>query len=199
MLMLLAAPAARAQERRASVGAEVGYSRSDLGGPDAQQLRSRQGALTGVYLDLPIRGGFGVRPELLFALKGGRAETAGEGGTTLLDIELAYVEMPLLVRLQWPRGRYRPVIFGGPAPAVQIGCDLRVVLPGQEVRATCADPTVTLFRDLDFGLVAGGGVEARFSQAALALEARYTTGLRSALTTADVRNRALGVLLALTF
>jgi hypothetical protein len=58
---------------------------------------------------------------------------------------------------------------------------------------------VTLFRDLDFGLVAGGGVEARFSQAALALEARYTTGLRSALTTADVRNRALGVLLALTF
>ena len=34
------------------------------------------------------------RPELLFSIKGGRTQT----GTVLLDIELAYLEMPMLAK-----------------------------------------------------------------------------------------------------
>src|SRR5512138_1590698 len=59
---------------RKTVGAEVGYSRTNLGGGDADQLGSRQGALTGVYLQLPLGGRLSLRPEVLFALKGGRAQ-----------------------------------------------------------------------------------------------------------------------------
>ena len=107
---------------RPAVGAEVGYSRSDLGGADAQRVRSRQGALTGVFLVAPLAGPISLRPEILFALKGGRtqADVAG-GGTVELDIELAYIEMPLLLKLGAWRGRFRPMVFGGPAPALQIG------------------------------------------------------------------------------
>jgi hypothetical protein len=67
---LLTAPlgVALAQEQRATVGAELGYSRSDLRGADATGITARQGALTGVYLDAPLVGRLSFRPELLFAL-----------------------------------------------------------------------------------------------------------------------------------
>jgi hypothetical protein len=58
---------------------------------------------------------------------------------------------------------------------------------------------LSAFRGFDVGMVVGGGLEVRWPQSALALEARYTAGLRSVLDGADVRNRAFGVALALTF
>ena len=198
---LLTAPlsAAVAQEQRSTVGAELGYSRSDLRGADATGVSARQGALTGVYLDAPLVGRLSFRPELLFALKGGRATTDLEGGgTALLDIELAYLEMPILLKLTPLRRRIRPVLFAGPAPALQIGCDFQVILPNQPVSATCAEAGFSV-RDLDVGLVAGAGMEIRWGQSALALEGRYTTGVRSILRGAEVRNRAFGVVLVLTF
>jgi outer membrane protein with beta-barrel domain len=198
---LLTAPlgVAVAQGQRATVGAELGYSRSDLRGADATGIQARQGALTGVYLEAPLVGRLRLRPELLFALKGGRATTDVQGGgTALLDIELAYIEMPILLKLTPLRRRVRPVLFAGPAPALQIGCDFQVILPNQPVSATCAEAGFSV-RDLDLGLVAGAGFEIRWPQSALALEARYTSGLRSILDGAEVRNRAFGLVFALTF
>jgi hypothetical protein len=194
-----------AQERvpfshRAAVGAEVGYSRSDLVGADAERVESRQGALTGVYLQAPIHSPLFLRTEVLFALKGGRSRTPAEGGgTTDLDIELAYIELPVMLRAGVMRGRFRPMVFGGPAPSLQIGCDVQVIRPSAPVRDTCDQSPLSAFRGFDVGMVVGGGLEVRWPQSALALEARYTAGLRSVLDGADVRNRAFGVALALTF
>jgi hypothetical protein len=123
-------------------------------------------------------GGLAVRPELLFSLKGGRtlAELEG-GGTATLDIELAYLELPVLAHFAPAVGRYRPVFFAGPAPALQIGCDLQLVIQPDPLRLTCSQADIT-FREWDLGMVLGGGVEAHFNRATLALEARYTAGLR---------------------
>ena len=156
----LAAQAQAAGQRgpRPAVGAEVGYSRSDLGGPDAQRVRSRQGALTGVFLVAPLAGPLSLRPEILFALKGGRAQSSVVGGGTVeLDIELAYIEMPVLMKVGAPRGRFRPMVFGGPAPALQIGCDLQVVDPATPARAACDQTGLPPFRQFDVGLVAVEG------------------------------------------
>ena len=71
--------------------------------------------------------------------------------------------------------------------------------PNTPVRTTCDQTGQPPFRQFDVGLVAGGGLEVRWPQSALALEARYTTGLRSVLDAVDVRNRSFGVVLALTF
>jgi hypothetical protein len=202
---LLSPPlAAQAPPRRSSlrpaVGAEVGYSRSDLSGSDAQRVESRQGALTGVYLQVPLKPPVFLRTEILFALKGGRTQTVvDQGATRDLDIGLAYIEMPLLVRVGATRGRFRPVVFGGPAPSLQIGCDLQVVDPNTPVSATCDQTDIPKFRQFDVGLVAGGGLEIRWPQSSLALEGRYTAGLVSVLPGVNLRNRAFGIMLALTF
>jgi hypothetical protein len=196
----LAAQAAPRRGPRPAVGAVVGYSRSDLGGPDAQRVSSRQGALTGVFLLAPLAGPLSLRPEILFALKGGRAQASVQGGGTAeLDIELAYIEMPLLVKVGVRRGRFRPMLFGGPAPALQIGCDLQVIDPNTPVRSTCDQTGLPPFRQFDIGLVAGGGIEVRWPQSSLALETRYTRGLRSVLDQVNVKNRTFGIVLALTF
>jgi hypothetical protein len=119
-------------------------------------------------------------------------------GPAVLDIELAYLELPVLLRFA-PPGRVRPVLFAGPAPALQIGCDFSFVFPTDSARVTCGRDEITVIREWDIGLVAGGGIEWRFVQAALAIEARYTAGLRSILDDVQIRNRGLGILLALTF
>jgi hypothetical protein len=199
-LVLAAQAPARPRGPRPAVGAQVGYSRSDLGGPDAQRIQSRGGALTGVYLQAPLGRAVALRPEVLFALKGGRAQASVEGGGSAeLDIGLAYIEVPVLLRVGVPRGRFRPMLFGGPAPALQIGCDLQVVDPTFPVRASCDETNLPPFRQFDIGVVVGGGLEVRWPQSALSLEARYTSGMRSVLDDLDVRNRAVGVVLALTF
>jgi hypothetical protein len=203
MLLLPAVLSAQAPPRRSSlrpaVGAELGYSRSDLGGPGAERVESRQGALTGVYLQMPIKPPLFLRTEILFALKGGRFQTVVNGLTRDLDIGLAYIEVPLLLRTGVTRGRFRPMVFAGPAPSLQIGCDLQVIDPNTPVSATCQESDAPPFRQIDFGMVVGGGLEMRFPQSSLALEARYTAGLRSVLEGVDVKNRAFGVALALTF
>lgn len=191
--------AAGVRRSRSSVGAMVGYSRTDLVGRDAQGLRSRQGALTGVYLQGPLVGPIGLRGEVLFALKGGRAETTvAGGGTAQVDIGLAYIETPLLLRAGLPTERFRPVLFGGLAPSFEIGCDIQVIDPTQPVRATCAQGNLAV-RSFDLGAVVGAGLEVRWPQSALSLEARYTSGRRSVIRGFEIRNRAYGVVLALTF
>jgi hypothetical protein len=97
------------------------------------------------------------------------------------------------------------VLFGGPAPALRIGCDFLLFTPqgpGEPVleeRVTCGRDDVAIVRELDFGLVLGGGIEGLWPSAALSLEARVTSGIRSVFDGVEVRNRALGILLGLTF
>lgn len=199
LLVSVAVTPLAAQRPRPAVGAHVGYSRSDISGADADQIRSRQGALTGVFLQFPVNRALAVRPELLFSLKGGRTAAAIEGGgSATLDIELAYLELPLLAHFSPPVGRYRPVLFAGPAPSLQIGCDLQLVIEPEPRRLTCNEADIS-FREWDFGLVAGGGVEAHLNRSTVALEARYTAGLRSILEDLRVQNRSFALLLALTF
>ena len=179
---------------RPAVGVQVGYSRTDLAlGGSGNLLNSRQGAITGVYLQFPVRDFLAIRPELLFSLKGGRAAATAQGD---VDIELAYLELPLLLRASIPTGALRPVLFAGPSVAIQIGCDFTF---SDTTRATCGQDRLTIVREWDFGLVGGGGVEMRLRRATVALEARYTVGTRSVLEGVELKNRSFGLVLALLF
>jgi hypothetical protein len=192
---------AGAQER-AAVGAEVGYSRADLTGASSDLVESRQGAITGVYLHLPLSRVLSVRPELLFSLRGGRALVRVEGSITELDIELAYLEFPLLARAILPRGRIRPAVFGGPSVALQIGCDLLFTFsPDSTGRFTCGQEQATSqVREWDLAWVAGAALELHLPRTTLALQGRYTAGFRSILEgPVDLRNRGIAVLFGLTF
>jgi hypothetical protein len=207
LCLLAVARNAGAQEERAGVGAQVGYSRAGLTGRNADLEGSRQGAITGVYLHLPMNRMVSVRPELNFSLRGGRtlARIVDSETIALIDIELAYLELPVLARLTLPRGRFRPAVFGGPSVGVQIGCDFLIIVPTDSLRATCGqkDPTgadeVTGVREWDVGWVAGAAIEMHLPRTTLALQGRYSSGFRSVLETVDLKNRGMALLFGLTF
>lgn len=199
-----------AAQAGAAVGAEVGYSRADLIGEDSDLVDARQGAITGVYLHLPLTPMISVRPELLFSLRGGRTLVLLTGRDTIpdevaeLDIELAYLELPVLARLVLPRGRIRPAVFGGPSLALQIGCDFLFETSDSLSRFTCGEEVgqqvVNQVREWDVAWIAGAALELHLPRTTLALQGRYTAGFRSILEgPLDLRNRGVAVLFGLTF
>lgn len=199
---LLAAARQVGAQQRAAVGAQVGYSRADLTGENSDLVQSRQGAITGVYLNVPLNAVASVRPEVLFSLKGGRTLAFIQGTTTiaLVDIELAYLELPVLARVSLPRGRFRPAVFGGPSVGLQIGCDFLITVASDSTRFTCGQDAVSGVREWDFGWVAGAAVEMHLPRTTLALQGRYSAGFRSVLEGAvDLRNRGMALLFGLTF
>jgi hypothetical protein len=139
---------------------------------------------------------------VLFSLKGGRILTAvtGTSEIALVDIELAYLELPVLARLTLPRGRFRPVVFGGPSAGIQIGCDFLTIFATDSTRRTCGQDPVTQVREWDFGWIAGAAMEMHLPRTTLALQGRYSAGFRSVLEgNVDLRNRGMAVLFGLTF
>lgn len=207
--LCLAAGSAAAQ-RGPAAGAEVGYSRADLIGANADIVESKQGAITGVYLHFPVTSVVAIRPELLFSLRGGRTVVgiAGTDDLAVIDLELAYLELPVLARLVWPRGQVRPAVFGGPSVALRIGCDFLFVT-ADTARSTCGQDgeeeelsgvDVSQVREWDMGWVVGAAVELYLARTTLSLQGRYTEGLRSVLETGiDLKNRGAAVLFGLTF
>ncbi|HWB42276.1 MAG TPA: porin family protein [Gemmatimonadales bacterium] len=200
---LLAGVRPAAGQEGAAVGAQVGYSRADLTGENANLVDSRQGAITGIYFQLPLNRLVSVRPEVLFSVKGGTTLTRIGGGTdlALLDIELAYLELPLLGRLTLPRGRFRPAVFGGPAIGIQIGCDFLFTTPTGSVDGTCGEDSSTAgVSEWDYGWIAGAAIEMHLPRTTLALQGRYSAGLRSVVEgPVDLKNRGIAVLFGLTF
>jgi hypothetical protein len=206
---LVASRTAAGQEG-AAVGAEVGYSRADLIGGDSDPVESRQGAITGVYVHLPLNRVVSVRPELLFSVRGGRTPVGIAGPPTddfaEIDLELAYLELPLLARMVLPRGRFRPAVFGGPSLALQIGCDF-LFITADTSRSTCGQeedsdlPALAKqVREWDLAWVAGAAMEMHLPRTTLSLQGRYSAGFRSVLQGGvDLRNRGLAVLFGLTF
>jgi hypothetical protein len=200
--LMLAAPGLIAQQR-ASVGAQAGYSRADLIGDASDLVASRQGAITGVYLHVPLNSILSMRPEVLFSLRGGRTLVRFGPDIVDVDIELAYLELPLLARVALPGGRLSPVVFGGPSFSLQIGCDFLFVADstfretcGQEMRVVPLPP----IREWELGWVGGVAVDMRLPRTTLSLQGRYYRGFRSFLEgNVDLRNRGIAVLFGLTF
>ena len=198
-LALVPAPA-RAQIDRDLVGFEIGYSRADLGGAEGATFAARASTLAGAYYTARFGRSFAVQPQLLLALKGGRLPvTLDDGTVAVVDFELAYIEVPVLLRLSGPRfaGRIRPVVFGGVAPAFNVGCNLELEEPA--LRFECNQELTSQVVRLDLGLVGGFGVEAPWSDAALGLQFRYTLGTRRVLGVGDARNRQFAITFALSF
>jgi hypothetical protein len=124
----------------------------------------------------------------------------------VIDLELAYLELPLLARLVLPRGQIRPAVFGGPSVALQIGCDF-LLITADTARSTCGQEEesevpllVSQVREWDLGWVAGAAVELYLRRTTLSLQGRYSEGVRSVLEGGvDLKNRGVAVLFGLTF
>ncbi len=202
-LALATTGAARAQTVPVTLGMQIGYSESGFVGGGGSVNENRAGTLFGVFVDRRIAGPLGAQLELFFAKKGGGFTSAVGDVPVRIGAQLVYLEVPLLARLAIPIGssRFRPVLFGGPAAAFNIGCEFQAEIPGQVVQVGCSDSAGTgvPLRGVDFGAVVGGGFEYARRTTALRVEFREDFGLRRVLLDDVLKNRTWAVLIGVTF
>ncbi len=147
----------------------------------------RRGVVAAVFLHFPVTERFGLQQEVLYARKGSRQAIGVDilEIPTTLDVvyDLDYLEIPLLLRFVWLRGRGFDVYsLGGFAFALKVKdrYRLRGLLVGEEdedpipLRADAPMDEVDIF---DFSFVYGMGLEVPALGRRLLLEYRFALGL----------------------
>lgn len=203
--------ALEAQRDPSVVGLQLGFARASLesfalsGASGTLSLPdARDGAHVGVYFRQRLLPVVWLQPELNFVLKGGAEQFAGTG---TVELELGYLELPMMIRLAptYRRKAIRPVLFGGPAISFRISCALGGTLPDSSLATICQEgatgaPGVgDTFTGVETSGIVGGGVELDRAGIAIALEARYSWGLSDVLANSGGgKNRFFALLFALS-
>jgi hypothetical protein len=174
LLVALSASSARAEGR--TFGIEAGADAATLSPPGAgETLTMRPGMVIGFYTVIPILKSVSFVPELLYVQK----YTQRTVGSTSTDLQIDYVELPLLAKMP---------LFWGTYITEGVSLGFPVQMRGGPA------PNLAQITSPDVAVVIGGGYNIRKK---LAIEFRYDGGLRRVVTldTAPVqRTRAYMVL-----
>ncbi len=206
-VLALGLTAGQAEAQSREIGFKLGPSfatlagaeeaiRNDFGVPGLEvSSTTRSGLAAGGFFRL----GFGpasLQTELLYVQKGGGGEVSIPGeGSASIDLELDYVEVPVLLRLAVPVGLFRSYIFAGPAVSFEVGCQVRFEVLGESETEDCEDDFDRSTTDV--GVMAGAGFALPVGIGRILLEARYNVGLVNLEDDPegnnDIKNRALNV------
>ena len=126
-----------------------------------------------------LSGPFSVQPELMVVTKGADIDRLIDDD---FELELKYLEVPLLLRASTRWGRFHPYVMAGPTISFEYDCEVDAVVDeqGQESDFDCEQIGATdVFErnTTDLGVTGVLGVEyAGWGPGNVLLEARYTHG-----------------------
>lgn len=113
------------------------------------ERKRRIGAQAGVFATIPVRGAWSVQPELNYTQKGVRVETSFapvDGGPATFDLDLDYVEVPMLLRFDAARNRtWHPFAVAGPSLGVRVRCQSDLSTSGVTFSSRCNAPDGALY------------------------------------------------------
>lgn len=203
LVATLVAPTVLPAQDNPTLGVEFGYTRAGFSGSDSRGVSLREGAVAGAYFQAALSSWLAIRPGIHIASKGGATTVVREGSTEPLrfELDLVYLDLPVVLRARIPAvGRTRVILTGGVVPGFRIGCNAEFSREGFTVlRAECSEASGTSFRTWDFELLAGAGFGIPIEGSELALEARFTRGLRSVSSLGDIKNQALTFTISVPF
>lgn len=193
-------------------------------GESAIANKQRAGVQAGVYAVIPITARLSLQPELHYAQKGGKAELTGIDSTLLasyaaeqftIGFKFAYVDIPILARMDFGSGTWRPFIVAGPAFALRTTCKVSTELAGLSLDASCdegeslgGDPNPSAessdpVKKTDISALGGVGISGQLMGRAISAQLRYSQGLTSIATEKfegfSPRNRGLSFVLGVGF
>lgn len=225
--LLLVPCASTAAQSRIEAGALGGLSlasvtesgNENLGIPGVSaESRRRTGFQLGAYLRLPVGGIFSLEPELHYIRKGVNFDAVvpiglGTGGDSSplasgdISLDLAYVEMPVLLRADFGQsGRVRPFVVAGAAVAYRVACTVSVRTAQGSFGTDCDVPSDEgdgPLRTWDAGGIVGAGLAGDIGQRRVSVQARYSRGFTTlARQTVDgyaPRNSVISILLGVGF
>jgi hypothetical protein len=182
----LASPAT-AQNR---AGLSLGATASNLYGDDIVARGDTEwGFYGGAFGETAVADFLALHLGVNYTQKGGKG-LAGAGllESEQVELELNYIELPLLAEIMLPLGgSWDLMAYGGIAAGFNVTC--KAALGGGD-KESCKD-TVLGGARTEWGLPAGGGLFYTLANGeTVVFEARYTWGLNDAVSNAAIRNRS---------
>jgi hypothetical protein len=189
-IFLLASAVPSLAPAQSRTGLSLGATSSKLGGDDITvQGDEKWGFYGGAFGEALLSDILSVGLGLNYAQKGG----VGFTGTGLLDAEkveldLSYIEVPLLVELTLPLGTaWGLLAYGGVAGAYNTSCKAAL---GGGSKQSCKD-TALGKATIEWGLPVGGGLSYTLANGeSVVFEVRYTWGQNDAVADAGIKTEA---------
>jgi hypothetical protein len=160
--------------------------------PEVDLFEGRTAFVGGLFVVVPANDVIAFQGEALFSQKGTSFDEGGDAG----DLELDYLEVPLLLRVGSPSsGAASFHVFAGPSVGFKLRSKLTATFDGESEDEDIDDDV----EKVDVGLVAGAGVGfGRFT-----VDGRYTWGLRNVVS-ADteeikLKNRVFSIMAGVRF
>jgi hypothetical protein len=150
------------------IGFIAGVNIANLDEKDTD-FKSLTGFSAGGVLDFALGGDFSLYLEPMYLQKGASEEDEG----VTLDIKLAYIEIPVLFKIQFGTGSTKPYLMAGPTIGMNLSADLELGAGGMSLEVDFSE----LIESIDYGLVFGGGISFVVGENLLFIEAKYSLGL----------------------
>lgn len=189
-----------AHAQNLSLGPTVGFSHAWISGED--NVRFKPSFNAGATFTYSIVPHFGITADLRCHFFEGVKTEESYGGTTLQNtLNATYLRLPVKFTYFFGKfgDRLRPKVYAGPAVGVLLGGKYKVKPDGQD--AIAEGNTTDQLRTMDFGIVAGAGLNYRLkSKVWLNLDVCYNHGFLD-VSKADGYNatRDIGITAGVTF
>ncbi|MEP6778436.1 MAG: porin family protein [Gemmatimonadaceae bacterium] len=168
------------------------------------KAENRTGFKGGLYFNFHLGGPVSFQPEALYTQNGVNIKSL-TGSNDKVNVQLNYVEIPLLLRYEVGRAhRIHPALLIGGSGAYRIKCVLKTTFEGQNEQQECGkliDRSSDPFKKFDASLIGAGSLETQIAGRPISVQLRYTYGLigiaEHATNSPNVRNRAFGLMVGL--
>jgi hypothetical protein len=152
----------------------------------------------GAALGYDAGNGFILKSELMYLIKGAEGTSQIDGIPIHFELDIVYVEVPLLVAYRIDRGhRWSPKVFAGPYLGYKGSARIRYQALTGGPTFDEEDQTVESW---DYGLTAGAGLEYLLGSERLSLELRGAQGLANArMREPALHNRSFVLALGIVF
>jgi hypothetical protein len=170
----------QARAQGSTLGLKGGVNASTLSIQDPARpdlaVESRTGLVLGAFLECGGESWFALQGEVNYSQNGAKVRDDGSAA----EVQLDYIRVPVLVMARLgPEDRtLYPLVYAGPQLAFEVRC--RAMPAGEATASDCDSEELDYpfdTRNVEFGLVFGGGVEYLLGGFKMELGARYNLGL----------------------
>lgn len=163
------------------IGIKGGLNVSDVSTDDPmfeELADSKTGFVGGAFFNLPLGSTFALQPEALYSQQGFKG-TDPEFSEAELQFKVDYIQIPVLVKAQFPTGSIRPAVYAGPVVSFESSCNLGATVSGVSAEADCDSPEADVGdrKSTDFGAAFGGNLDWFVGPVVVTFDVRYLLGL----------------------
>jgi hypothetical protein len=192
--ILAAVRPAAAQEK--GWGILLGASATNLYG-DYVTVRgeTQWGFVGGMYAERRLAGNLAVNIGANYTQRGGKGLTGSVPDTYSYDVDVNYIELPLLLEILLPlSGTWDLIAYGGIGASFNVACNATI---GDAAKTKCKDTELGKAQT-EWELPVGGGFSYEVGNGEMVVfEARYIWGLSDVVADQNLRNRGWQFLLRL--